>query len=273
MKYVIIAVLIISAVVFAALSFSKKGNQIAALQVSTLPKATVFLDDKQVGKTPYYDEKLKPGEYTVKLVPENESEGFATWTGKVKLNPETLTVVNWQFGKSESASEGEILSLEALDETRTELAVLSTPNQAEVTVDSKSQGESPILLKDTKAGDHEIRLTKEGYSERGVRAKAIANYRLTVNMQLAKLETGSPSAETKLPATSSATLKKGTVVVKETPTGWLRVREEPSLNASESGRVNPGEEFPLMDEQEGWAKIEFQKGKTGWVSSQYIEKK
>ncbi len=61
--------------------------------------------------------------------------------------------------------------------------------------------------------------------------------------------------------------KKEKVIIKETGTGWLRVRSTPG--GSEIGRVNPGEEFYLLDKKDGWVLIELSDGQKGWVSSKY----
>jgi len=249
------------------------GNKLAALQISSLPRATVFLDNKHIGRTPYYDEKLKPGEYSLKLLSENEGSESGTWNGKIKLTPETLTVVNWQFGATSGNSEGEVLSLEKIDGNNIEVAVISTPDQAQVTIDREVKGSTPLILKDISGGDHDIGISKDGYNQRSIRTKTIQGYRLTINAQLSKTEVASNSGKLDLEATDSAKPKNASVVIKETPTGWLRVREEASLAASESAKVNTGETFPYLEEKEGWIKIEYQKGKTGWVSSQYVDKK
>ena len=64
------------------------------------------------------------------------------------------------------------------------------------------------------------------------------------------------------------------VVILETPTGYLRVRKEPSTLAEEVGRVKPGEEYELLDEDEktGWYKIQLDEGDEGWISNQYASK-
>ena len=54
-----------------------------------------------------------------------------------------------------------------------------------------------------------------------------------------------------------------------TPTGWLRVRFEPSLEASEAAKVDTGKTFAYFEEQSGWYQIEYEKGKKGWISAQY----
>lgn len=66
--------------------------------------------------------------------------------------------------------------------------------------------------------------------------------------------------------------KKIVILIKETPTGWLRVRSEPSIDASESAKVNPGESYELVEEKPNWYKILFNDEQEGWVAAQYSEK-
>jgi uncharacterized protein YgiM (DUF1202 family) len=60
-----------------------------------------------------------------------------------------------------------------------------------------------------------------------------------------------------------------TLTVKETPTGWLRVRETPGTAGEEVAKVNPGETFSVIAGQNGWFQIELPDGITGWVSGAY----
>ena len=62
------------------------------------------------------------------------------------------------------------------------------------------------------------------------------------------------------------------MLVKNTPTGFLRVRDKPSLNGLEIGRVNPGEKLILLEELSGWVRIRMANEKEGYVSSAYISK-
>ena len=57
------------------------------------------------------------------------------------------------------------------------------------------------------------------------------------------------------------------VTIKETGTGWLRVRSTPSGN--ETGKVYPGETFDLLDEKNGWFLLELSDGARGWVFARY----
>lgn len=62
------------------------------------------------------------------------------------------------------------------------------------------------------------------------------------------------------------------VLIKETGTGYLNVRDQAGIGGGVIDRVTPGEKYPYTEEQEGWIKIKLSTGVEGWVSSQYVEK-
>lgn len=299
--------LLVFPLLFSSCALKKAGP--AALQISSSPKSTVLLDGKEVGKTPYYDEKLQPLEYTLKLVPEDSK--LVTWESKIKLNPEVLTVVNRELGIASETSTGEILALEKISQKDiSEVSIVTTPNLTNVKFDKQDQGQSPVLVKNVTPSDHEIQVSLPGYIDRTVKVRTVAGYRLNASIQLAALTTtinlpspttsmtSSPSATNSSKATnktpspqpsasplnspspsktSTPTSTPGVVtdpnkvLILDTPTGWLRVRETPG--GAEIGKVNPGEKYPYISEQApDWVKIEYQTGKQGWVSSQYVKK-
>lgn len=78
----------------------------------------------------------------------------------------------------------------------------------------------------------------------------------------------SPTPQATSPGASS---NKGKFVrVKESDLGFLRVRVEPNTTASEVGRATSGKSFKVLDEKEGWYQIEYETGKTGWVSGSFV---
>lgn len=75
------------------------------------------------------------------------------------------------------------------------------------------------------------------------------------------------------PVTSDESLGIGgqyLVVVSDTPTGFLRVRETPS--GVEIAKVNVGDKLPFMEETEGWYKVQLEDGTLGWISKEYSVK-
>lgn len=246
----------------------------AGLKVLSMPTASIFLNDKLIGKTPY-DDKYAKGEYILKLIPEGLSSQTVSWQGKILLNPSALTYVNRELGTSELSSAGEILILEKISSSQSQLAVISQPDGATVIVDGGEKGTTPLSLQEVSAGEHEVAVTSPGFTARTVRVSTVSGYKLLANVQLALApgQESTPSG-TAVP-TGSPNVKqvnKPYIVIKDTPTGFLRVRIEPSLSATEASQVKPGDKYPYLDQKEGWFKINYESGKEGWVSSSYAEK-
>ena len=267
----------------------------AALQISATPKSIIFIDGAQVGTTGemgYVNDKLKPGEHKIKLVPESSDSNLIPWEGKVNLTSGIMVVINRVLGSKQSESSGQILTLEKIGRRdKSSLAVVSVPDQAVVKVNGETKGFAPIVMDNLAPGDYQVAVSSSGYQPKTISAKTIAGYKLVVNVQLARQVEGieeatgsaepgtveptskpeaNPTAEAK--ASPAPELEKPYVKIKSTPTGWLRVRKGPSTSQTELAKVKPGESYPYLNEkQSGWYKIEYEKGKEGWISSVYAE--
>lgn len=266
---VVLALLIFFILVFVINRRPEKG----ALQVTSSPASEVYLNDKHIGKTPIClcqgDNMVDVGEYTIKLVP--TSGNFEPFQNKISVTKKILTVVDRSFAQTALAQASIITLKEIEDKKQAQISVVSFPTGADVYLDSNLVGKSPITLKNVTESDHEIKVTKAGYKEKAVRIRALLGYRLDSIVYLGV----DPSVvgEEEETSTASAVLISGQkVIIEETPTGFLRVRERPSTSSSEVGRVNPGDELDLLDEENGWYKIKLTDGKEGWVSGQYAKK-
>lgn len=292
----IVGVLGILAVGFTLVRFlSNRGPKYGELRVDSQTPATVFLDNKNIGKTPYKD-KVATGEYTIKLVSDSTATQLATWQGKIAVGQNLLTFVNANLSDTDLTTAVDVVWLEKITSKQSELSVTTTPDGATILVDDVSRGVTPLSIQDISPGDHSISVTNIGFLTRSIKIKTTAGYRVIANLKLALSgsaqnlaapETASeaatltttPSPTGKLSPTptvknGSTTLdpEKPFIVIKDTPTGFLRVRMEPSTSASEAGRVNPGEKFSLLDTQSGWYEIKFDGTNLGWVSGQYADK-
>lgn len=258
----------------------------AALQISSTPEANVFIDGKQMGKTPFSNDNLTAGEVTVKLIPETTTESLSSWEGKVKLNPGVLTLIERTFSSLETNSSTLILTLEKIkDKTLALISVISEPDGAYVSIDGENKGVTPLDLDKINAGDHEVVIFKEGYLEKIKPVKNIAGYKLIINAKLGLAQeevtvtptpttatskvTPKPTGTTKISPTPGSGIKATSVLIGETETGFLRVRSGPSSSYTEISRVNPGEKYPFLEEKSGWYKITYEEGKEGWVSARY----
>lgn len=61
------------------------------------------------------------------------------------------------------------------------------------------------------------------------------------------------------------------IIIQETETGWLNVREGPGTGYSVLTKVYPGESYPLLAEEESWYKIRLA-DKEGWILIWYATK-
>jgi hypothetical protein len=166
------------------------SKQKAALQVITTPESSVFINGKLVGKTPYTDRELNPGEVTLKLIPESTAISLSSWEGRLKLVGGVMSVVSREFAESEESASGDILTLESSkDKKSASLAVVTTPDGAAVKIDGENRGFSPLVLDQITEGEHQITLSLDNYRENTIKAKAINGFKLILNSKLAK-ETG-----------------------------------------------------------------------------------
>lgn len=247
------------------------GGKKAAIEITTTPTAKVFLDGKEVGTTPFESESIKPGDVDLKLVPEDSS--FTVWEKRLTINPNTRVVVEKQFDSDLDKEKSRILYLEKTNEkTKAGLTLVSIPDGVSVTIDGQMKGFAPVKLDDIGAGDRKIVISHPSYKSEEVLTRAMEGYRLVVEIKLAKEDQVEAEADDQEEVGQEPQVGGEYIVVSDTPTGWLRVRMEPSTSASEAAKVNPGDRFLLLDEKSGWYQIEYEEGSEGWISGTYAEK-
>ncbi len=300
----ILGVLIIVFILIRVLG--NRGPKFGELRVDSQTSSSIFLDNKNIGKTPFKD-KVNVGEYTIKIVPDSTVSQTISWQGKISVGQNLLTYVNANLSDSDLTTAVDIVWLEKITSKQSELSVTTNPDGATILVDDVSRGVTPLSIQDIAPGEHSVSVTNVGFLTRSIKIKTTAGYRVIANLKLAL--SGSPQSDTasdeasssaslntstptvtpkvspneKTSLTPTPTTKSGSttntkdpekpyVLIKDTPTGFLRVRLEPSTSASEAGRVNPGEKYSLKDTKSGWYEIVFEGTKSGWISGQYAEK-
>ncbi|OGG04960.1 hypothetical protein A2Z33_06740 [Candidatus Gottesmanbacteria bacterium RBG_16_52_11] len=274
------------------------------LKVNSEPAASIFIDDRVIGKTPY-EEHIGEGEYNVKLVPDATTTQLATWQGKVQIYGNLLTFVNASLGETDFSTAVDILWLEKTKTKNSELTVLTSPDGAAVSVDTQGAGSTPLTLSDITVGDHTVSVDSPGFLPRSLKVKTTAGYRLVASIKMAissmsatpsAAPEASPTAEIVQSPTPTGSVKssptptkkvsgtptptgkaaadpdKPYALIKETPTGFLRVREQPSTASRELAQVKPGEKYTILDEQSGWYQISYDGENKGWISGQYATK-
>lgn len=297
----IIVVLIV--VIFFLIRFFilNRNPRQGVLKVSTNITARVLLDNRDIGKTPL-EQKVDVGEYSIRLVPDSTTRSLSSWQGRVTISGNTVSFINRDLAETELTSAGEQLWLEKISGNTTELSVLSVPDGANVLVNDLSKGVTPLIVRDLPAGEHTIVVSSPGFEPRTTRVRLSSGYRViaSVFMAISPSQIANPVVTPEPVATESATLKASVtalptptatfavtntptrtptisvaavvkrVKILDTPTGFLRVRKEPSTAAEEIGRAVPGEEYDIIKQQGTWYNITF-KQTSGWISAQYAE--
>lgn len=252
------------------------------LQVLSSPSASVFFNNEALDKTPLNRSKLKEGEYLLKLIPEKVSTSTASWQGKIKIYNNTVTFVERELGATDLTSAGVILNTIKMTTKPEkggtgEIEVESEPVGGIIFLDNDERAVAPDILTNVVEGEHELAVASPGFFKRTQKIKIEPGYRVVAAFKLAQdpaHKNVDQLVKEGIEATKSAALVKKIIIIKETSTGWLRVRQSPSLSASESAKVKPGEKYELLEEKNGWYKINYANGQEGWISSQYtnIEK-
>lgn len=290
---------------FLRLRTPKQGE----LKVESQPTASVFLNDKHIGRTPIgkTSYRVDTGEYTIKIVPDAGVNSYATFQEKIKISPNTLTYVDAMLSENELTSSSYTLWLEKMSGKKGELSVVTTPDAATVLLDDDPKGTTPLTISDVGIGEHTLVIVSRGFLTRTLKIKTSQGYRLMANVKLA-LDPGrsvlgestatpsgiptvtpkvTPSGSPKVtptgspkptPKTTTSDVAKPYVLIKDTPTGFLNVRVTADKTASKSGEVKPGEKHSYVTEAKDksdtlWYQIVYDsKGSKGWVTSQYSEK-
>ncbi len=258
-------------------------NQYGELKILSNPPSTIFINNVAVSRTPFH-ERYPVGDYIIKLIPEGIATNTASWQGKINVYKNVLTFVNRELGPSDAETAGEILTMTPAERGTKkgfgELYVETEPQGALVYLNNEEKGTAPLIIENLPPGDKEISVFLPGYYRRTQKINIDAGYRVNAIFKLA-IDRNSKKIIEETKEKEKIATKEGEqeqsneikVVVKDTPTGWLRVREEPSINATEAARVKPGDEFLVLDETENWVKIEYESGKFGWISKEYTTKK
>lgn len=257
---------ILLVLLFWAVDFFKP--KAAGIYIESNPLSTVFINGKEVGRTPY-KEVREPGEIIVRLIPDSFQTPLFPYETKLNLVAGVQTVLRRDFGDLEETSAGEILSFEKADKNETGIVVVTIPDSAQLVIDAKDRVITPHKTSSIPAGEHTLKISAEGFTERTIKVKTHQGYRLTVVVKLAKIS--KPSIEVSESSKDLELTKE--VEILATDVGFLRVRDKPSVLGKEIGRVLPGRRYKLIenDEETGWYKIEYEEGSFGWVSNQYAK--
>lgn len=261
--------------------FSFRSVDKGALQVTSNIKSRVFLNGQQIGETPLckceQDDTIPVGDYEIRIEPQDSN--FPAFTTRADINGGVLTAVDRTFLPG-TLSSSYVLTLEKTTSDKPELIITTIPDGAMVTIDSNPLGATPFKSEAITPAEHEVEIQKQGFTKKTIRLKTINGHKLVVKSQLgsaggeelnivSESASATPSASIAPSPISDSSVVKITIL--KTPNGFLRVRSGAGTNFDEVTRVNSGETYEVITEENGWYKISAN-GKVGFVSGDFAEK-
>ena len=119
-------------------------KETTSLYVTTFPSgADVYIDGKHIGKTPISGKDIEQGEHTVKI----EKESYNPYEKIYTFGSDNIELNNIQLSKA-----------------TTPLYITTTPKDADVYIDGKHIGKTPISGKEIEQGKHTVKIEKEEYN-------------------------------------------------------------------------------------------------------------
>lgn len=265
---------------FVGILFSFKNVGKGALQVTANIKSKVYLNGTYIGDTQLckcnQNETIKSGEYDLRIEPNDTT--YSAFTTRIRINGGVLTAVDRSFLPGSLAS-AYILTLEKSTVKKPQILITTIPDGAMVTVDSVPSGATPFLTDTLSSSEHEVEIQKQGFRKKTIRIRSVDSHKLIVNALLGTEGQGEditpPQASDQKPKEETITptpAQKITVTILSTPNGFLRVREGAGTSYREVTRVNTGDSFDVISEENGWYQIQIDSSTTGWISSQFAKK-
>lgn len=300
MKWFKFLIIVFVAVIFSGCNPLNKNSKSGLQVITDGVESVVFLNDQYIEKAPFINREIKPGEYTLKIQPDDPK--LVTYETKIKLRPGLLTVVTWKLAERPELSGGVIYEMEPIkSSSKSEVSFITIPDGAIVSLQGKEKEFSPVILTDITPGHNEFEVSLPSYESQKHTINAVAGYRMLVNVKLAKVGAGEAQNSTKNDevteaneATNSATATNSGEIDNKTdtsneipnsgkevlikPTNFfqdgkevLRVRDKAGSGGAELGFALVGSKYIYLEKIENnWLNINFD-GKSGWVSSDYAQ--
>ena len=234
--------------------------------------ATITLDGETLGKTPFSTNKPSAGDYTITVA----LQGYESQTIRVKvidgynlniavkLFPIPVPVTVQKFENSQNL----------WDLTIDNEVIAGAPDRARAVnywLDTRpSQG------LEVKHFDYFLDYRGTIYDAQGnsitdkdTIKTLIKNAKAGAYLGYGQTNTGLSQEARKTYEEYMGSIKQAKIL--PTGLGWLRVRETPGRAGKELGKATVGKQYAVIDEKDGWIKIQLDGNTTGWIAGQYAE--
>jgi len=257
-----------------------KDNPTDTLKVVSDPSgATVYIDGSEVGKTPFSSSIVTTGDYELKVA----LAGYETQTSRIhvqkgytlnasiKMFPYPVPPVMKVFEGSPSLYDATTDNTSVSTDTEAWVKGILYWNQTRgINIDDVGLNKETVF-------DYFIDYKGNVF---GADGKQLISQTDLQSLKDAKRGAylGRSTDGTGLTKEAKAALDNllaqgvtaKTATIKNTGTGWLRVRSSAGLNGTEIARATTGQTYPVLSETTGWVKIKVSETVEGWVSADYV---
>ena len=263
--------------------FDESTSEVVLRIISEPPGASVYIDNTEIGKTPYTSSKLTEGDYDLRV----ENVNFEPQKARIRIQKGYTSNVAVKLFPMP------VPSTINLYKGSDNLYDISSDNN-QIVADTQTWTKAVIYWNQTRGVNLEgVGLNKELvfdyyldykgdiYNARGdlvTEPEAFDELRSAEKgAYLGRFSDGEGLTEMAREALKSfkslPSMGNGEPKVRILPTGlsWLRVRSEPSTGSSEIAKVDVGQEYVLVEDGVEWVKIKVTETVQGWVSKRYVE--
>lgn len=257
----------------------KTDSQTVLSVISEPSDASVFIDNTEVGKTPFSTSTITPGEYDFRV----EMTGYEAQSARIKIQKgynlnSALKLFPIPVPSKVTAFEGST-NLYDLSSSNT-LVTSDVQNWAKsISYWNKTRGINIADLGINKESIFSFFVDYKGdvYTKDGVKVSLPSGSEelkdLSKGGYLGRTADGAgltqQAKDAYLALSAQGGGKKATI--KDTGIGWLRVRETAGLGGVEIAKVNVGTTYDVLEEQTEWVKIKVSETVQGWVSKTYVD--
>lgn len=234
-RMILLVILLVSTVLFSACNPLGKPKKSGLQVITDGTNASVYLNDTYVEKTPFIDRELSPGEYILKIQPDEPN--LIPYEKSITLRPGLLTVVTWKLAERPEFSGGVIYEMEPIaSKHKSEISFVTIPDGAIVSVGEQEKSFSPTLITDVVPGHTEFEVSLPSYESQKHTINAVEGYRMLVTVKLAKVNLNAPVETVKMENTEETEATVETVVATtsaetktEIATTSAETKEKPEL--------------------------------------------
>ncbi len=262
--------------------FEENTSGVVLRVISEPTGSSVFVDGTEIGKTPFTSTKLSEGDYDLRVEhvgyePQKAririQEGY-TSNVSIKLFPMPVPSRISSFEGSDNLYDAASDNNQIISDTETWVKAIVYWNQTRG-INLEGVGINKDLVfdyfVDYKGNIFDLRgdLITDIENNEDIKDADRGAYlgRISDGLGLTEPATEALKKFKNIRLTTTTTKAK----ILPTGTGWLRVRNDPSINGSEVTKVDVGKEYPLLEEGTDWVKILVSEEIEGWVSKTYVE--